>query len=181
MGFLFVASVGVVPQWFKRRRSLANGIATSGSGFGGLVYSLAVGAMLPAIGLPWTFRVLGILCFIVNGICSILIRDRNSILGSSQLAFDSHMLRRKEYLLLAGFGWFSMLAYVVLIFSLANYARRIVGLGASEAALISALFNLGQGLGRPPIGYFSDTVGRINMAMLMTFLAGLFALAIWVS
>lgn len=72
-----------------------------------------------------------------------------------------------------------MLAYVVLIFSLANYANEI-GLDASKAATVSALFNLGQFLGRPPIGYFSDTVGRLNMAGGTTFLAGLFALAIWI-
>jgi MFS family permease len=72
-----------------------------------------------------------------------------------------------------------MLAYVVLIFSLANYANE-VGLDASQAAVISALFNLGQFFGRPPIGYFSDAMGRINMAMVTTFAGGVFALLIWI-
>ncbi|KAK6000036.1 hypothetical protein QM012_004024 [Aureobasidium pullulans] len=135
MGFLFVGSVGIVPQWFTTKRSLANGIATAGSGLGGLIYSLATGAMIPSIGLAWAFRVLG-------------------------------------------FGWFSMLAYVVLLFSLANFARS-VGLTASQASTVSAIFNLGQAIGRPPIGYFSDNIGRINMATLMTFISGLFALVIW--
>lgn len=40
MGFLFVGSVGVVPQWFSKKRSLANGIGTAGSGIGGMMYSL---------------------------------------------------------------------------------------------------------------------------------------------
>lgn len=178
MGFLFVGSVGIVPQWFTTRRSLANGIGTAGSGMGGLVYSLATGAMIRTIGLSWAFRVLGILACVVNGICALLIRDRNKIIGASQLAFDVSLLKRPEYLLLLGYGWFSMLAYVTLIFSLANYAES-VGLSSSQASIISALLNLGQGLGRPPIGYFSDAIGRINMAMLMTFLAGLFSLVIW--
>lgn len=179
MGFLFVGSVGIVPQWFTTRRSLANGFATCGSGLGGLVYSLATGAMIESIGLAWAFRVLGILACVVNTICALLIRDRNKAIGSSQLAFDGKLFKRTEYLLLCGYGWFSILAYVVLIFSLANYANSI-GLSASQASIISALFNLGQAFGRPPIGYFSDAIGRINMAGLMTFLAGLFALVIWV-
>lgn len=178
MGFLFVASVGIVPQWFTTRRSLANGFATSGSGFGGLLYSLATGAMIPSIGLAWTFRVLGILAFAVNIVCIILIRDRNKIIGTTHLAFETRLFKRPEYLLLNAFGFFSMLGYVVLIFSLANYGNAI-GLDASQAALISALFNLGQAFGRPPIGYFSDSIGRINMAAFMTFLAGFFALVIW--
>ncbi|KAH0401762.1 putative monocarboxylate transporter, partial [Aureobasidium melanogenum] len=178
MGFLFVGSVGIVPQWFTTKRSLANGIATAGSGLGGLIYSLATGAMIPSIGLAWAFRVLGIVACVVNGICAMLVKDRNKAIGSSQLAFDAQLFKRTEYLLLLGFGWFSMLAYVVLLFSLANFARS-VGLTASQASTVSAILNLGQAVGRPPIGYFSDSIGRINMATLMTFISGLFALVIW--
>ena len=179
LGFLFIGSVPVVPQWFTTRRSLASGMATCGSGIGGLMYSLAAGAMIKSIGLPWAFRTLGIIVFVVNGICTALMRDRNKIIGSSMLAFDLDIFRRPEYLLLGAWGWFSMLGYVVLIFSLANYTND-VGLTDSQAAVISALFNFGQFLGRPPIGYFSDTVGRINMAMGTTFACGVFALVIWI-
>lgn len=102
MGFLFVGSVGIVPQWFTTRRSLANGIATAGSGLGGLVYSLATGAMIPSIGLAWAFRVLGIVAFVVNAVCALLVKDRNKAIGSSQLAFDVQLFKRTEYLLLLG-------------------------------------------------------------------------------
>ena len=56
MGFLFVGSVGVVPQWFTKKRSLANGIATAGSGLGGMTYSLATNAMIQSLGVSWAFR-----------------------------------------------------------------------------------------------------------------------------
>lgn len=73
-----------------------------------------------------------------------------------------------------------MLGYIVLLFSLPNYANSI-GLTAQQGAIIGAVLNLGQGLGRPPIGYFSDSLGRINMAGFMTFLSGVFSLVIWVN
>lgn len=180
MGFLFVPSVSIVPQWFTKRRSLANGIAASGSGFGGLVYSLAAGASIQRLGLAWTFRIFGIVTFTSHIICIILIKDRNKILNSSQLAFDYKLFMRVEYLLVCFFGFFSLLGYVVLIFSLANYANYI-GLTASQASIVSAVFNLGQAFGRPPVGYFSDSVGRINMAGFMTFLGALFSLVIWIN
>ncbi|KAG9258222.1 putative monocarboxylate transporter [Emericellopsis atlantica] len=179
MGFLFVASVPIVPQWFSTRRSLANGFSTCGSGLGGLIYSFATGAMLQSLGLAWTFRVLGIVAFVVNTICTILVKDRNKILNATQLAFDVKLFKRPEYLLLLGYGFFSMLAYVVMIFSLANYANYI-GLNASQAALVSAMYNMGQGLGRPLVGYFSDRTGRITMASFMTLVAGILSLAIWI-
>ena len=178
MGFLFVGSVGIPAQWFTTRRSLANGISAAGSGIGGLVYSLATQAMIKSIGLPWAFRTLGIIAFIVNAICALLMRDRNKLIGSSQLSFDYRLFKRPEFLGLMVFGFLSMLGYVVLLFSLPNYARTI-GLTAKQGSIIGAILNLGQALGRPPIGYFSDNVGRLNMASGMTLLVGLFSLLIW--
>ncbi|KAF7548462.1 hypothetical protein G7Z17_g7028 [Cylindrodendrum hubeiense] len=180
MGFLFVPSVGIVPQWFTTRRSLANGISAAGSGLGGLLYSLASGAMIKNLGVAWAFRILGIIVFVVNTICVLLVKDRNKIIGSRQAPFDIALFKRVEYLLLLGYGWFSMLGYIVLIFSLANYANA-VGLDSSKAALVSAIFNLGQAFGRPFIGYFSDRTGRINMACLTTFMAAVFVFALWIN
>ena len=179
MGFLFVGSVGVPPQWFTTRRSLANATAAAGSGFGGLIYSLATNAMIERISLAWAFRILGILAFTVNTGCALLMKDRNKQIGSSQLAFDYKMFKQIQYLLLLSWGFFSMLGYIVLLFSLPNFATS-VGLTQKQGSVIGALLNLGQGLGRPPIGYFSDSIGRINMAVAMTFLSGLFALVIWI-
>ncbi|KAL9600113.1 MAG: hypothetical protein Q9219_003369 [cf. Caloplaca sp. 3 TL-2023] len=169
MGYLFVGSVGVVPQWFTTKRSFANGIATAGSGIGGLMYSLATNAMIESLGVGWAFRILGILAFTVNFICAILIRDRNKAIGSSQLAFDYTLFTRIEYLLTLGWGFFSMLGYIVLLFSLPSYAIS-VGLSPKQGSIVGALLNLGQGLGRPCVGIFSDSAGRINIAGFLTYL-----------
>ncbi|CZT05034.1 related to protein MCH2 (monocarboxylate permease homolog) [Rhynchosporium agropyri] len=179
MGFLFVASVGLIPQWFSTQRSFANSIAAAGSGMGGLIYSLATNAMIKSIGLGWAFRILAIVACAVNVICTLLIKDRNKQVGSVQMAFDVSLFKRVEFLLLLGWGFFSMLGYIVLLFSLPSYARS-VGLTASQGSVIGALLNLGQGVGRPFVGYFSDSFGRINMACTCTFLAGFFCLVIWI-
>jgi hypothetical protein len=144
MGFLFIASVGIVPQWFTTKRSFANSIAAAGSGIGGVIYSLGTNAMIKSIGLGWAFRVLAIVSASVNTICTLLVRDRNKAVGSIQVAFDVRLFKRPEFLLLLGWGFFSMLGYVVLLFSLPNYARSI-GLSAKQGSIIGALLNVGQG------------------------------------
>src|SRR5277367_383475 len=179
MGFLFIASVGLCPQWFVKRRSFANSIAAAGSGLGGLIYSLATGAMIQSVGLGWAFRILAIVTFAVNGICAILVRDRNIAIGSIHEAFALRLLKRPEFLLLLGWGFFSLIGYVVLLFSLPNYATSI-GLTAQQGSVIGALLNLGQGLGRPCVGFFSDAAGRMNIALLGTFLSGFFCFVIWI-
>ncbi|KAF1956299.1 hypothetical protein CC80DRAFT_504870 [Byssothecium circinans] len=178
MGFQFVGSVVVVPQWFTTRRSLANGFSAAGSGVGGLMYSLAAQSMIKNMSLPWAFRILGILACVVNTSCSLLVKDRNKQIGSSQLSFDYRLFRKPQFIGLLTYGFLSLLGYVVLLFSLPNYART-VGMDATQGSIIGAMFNLGQVLGRPPIGYFSDTIGRLNMAASMTALCGIFVLVIW--
>lgn len=134
--------------------------------------------MIGHINLGWAFRILGILACVVNLVCTLLVKDRNKQIGSSQLSFDYRLFNRPEFVLLQTFGFLSMLGYIVLLFSLPNYAQS-VGMTAKQGSIIEAVLILGQALGLPPIGYFSDTIGRINIAATMTFLAGLFSLVIW--
>ncbi|KAL9109335.1 MAG: hypothetical protein Q9227_005965 [Pyrenula ochraceoflavens] len=143
MGFLFVGSVGIAAQWFLKKRSLANAIAAAGSGMGGLMYSLATQAMIDSVGLGWAFRILGILSCAVNLTCANLLRDRNRQVGARHNPFDVQLLKRPEFCLLQGWSFFSMLGYVVVIFSLPNYAVS-VGLSAKQGSIVAALLNVGQ-------------------------------------
>lgn len=179
MGFLFVGSVGIIAQWFTKKRSLANAVAAAGSGFGGLTYSLATQRMIDTLGLPWAFRILGIVSCLVNLICSNLLRDRNKAVGARHKAFDFQLLKRPEFVLLQGWSILSMLGYTALLFSLPNYAASI-GLSAKQGSIIGALMNLGQMLGRPVMGLISDRYGRINIAVFLTLLCGIFCFAFWI-
>ncbi|KAL2218741.1 putative MFS monocarboxylate transporter [Thermoascus aurantiacus ATCC 26904] len=58
-GCLFVPSVAILPQYFKKRRAFANGLAASGSSIGGVVYPIMFNQLQMKIGFPWATRVLG--------------------------------------------------------------------------------------------------------------------------
>ena len=143
------------------------------------MYSLATGAMIESIGLAWAFRVLGILAFAVTFICAMLIKDRNKAIGASQLAFDYRLFRRYEFVIMECWGFFSILGYIVLLFSLPNYASN-VGLTPSQGSTIGALLNLGQAIGRPIVGIFSDRLGPFNVAAFLTAICGIFCFVIWI-
>ncbi|KAI1813718.1 major facilitator superfamily transporter [Poronia punctata] len=178
MGLIFVASAPVAAQWFRRKRSLANGCTAAGSGFGGLTYSLATNAMIQRIGLAWTFRALAIICFVVNGVASCFIRDRNHAVGSVHIAFHWSLFRRPSFILFQLWLFLSMLGYTILVFSIVAYAQA-VGLSASQASIVGALFNLSQGLGRPFIGLSSDSAGRLNIANLCTLWCSILCFFVW--
>jgi len=180
LGSLFVPVATIVPQWFTTKRSLASGISISGAGLGGFIYSLVAGAAIKNLGLVWTFRILGILSFTVNTTCILLIKDRNKPIKNTKISMELPLFKRGSFLLLIGFSCFTIFGYFILIFSLAHYGVEI-GLTASQASLIAGLFNLGQAIGRPLIGYFSDAAGRVRMAGITTFLGGVICLAVWIN
>lgn len=179
MGFCFIGSVGIVSQWFDKKRSLVNGIVSSGSGTGGLVYSLATGKMIPSLGFPWAVRVIGILCFSVNIISGNLLRQRSKPSRKGTPVFRLSLLMRPEYLLFLAWGFLSVMGYVALLFSLSSYTVA-VGHTQSHGSLASALMNLGQAIGRPLVGLLSDRFGRVEVPFIATFLTGLFSLVIWI-
>ncbi|KAF5583573.1 major facilitator superfamily transporter (Mch2) [Fusarium pseudocircinatum] len=179
LGLLFIPTASVVPQWFTTKRSLASGVSLAGAGLGGGVYSLSAAAMIRTVGLQWAFRILAVIAFTINGLGIMLIKDRHKHVKPNRSTMAFSLFTRIDYSLLVGFGAFTMFSYFILIFSLANFANSI-GLNSSQAAVISALFNFSQAIGRPLFGYFSDSFGRINMAAAGTFATGVLCLAVWI-
>lgn len=179
MGFLYITASGILPQWFSKRRSLALGIASSGSGLGGLVYNLGSGAGVEFLGVKGTYRVLAVCTAVVNGVCALLLKDRNSSVQPRKQAFDIREFGHTETCLIIAWGFFTELGYIVLLYSLPNYAIS-VGLSPAQGSMVGAIFNLGLAVGRPAIGWWSDTFGRINVATAMTALCSIFCLALWI-
>lgn len=58
-GLVFVPSVALASTYFLKNRSLALGVAASGSATGGLVFPAIAQQLLPKVGFPWTVRVMG--------------------------------------------------------------------------------------------------------------------------
>ncbi|KAM7190635.1 Major facilitator superfamily domain containing protein [Naviculisporaceae sp. PSN 640] len=163
LGFCFTATVGLIPQWFNKRRSFANALAAGGSGLGGLTYSLATNTMISTLGLDWAFRILAIVSFVVNGACSLTVKDRNKAVGAIHIPIHLPLFKRLEYWLFIGWGFFGLISYIIVVFSITDYAQ-VVGLTASQGSIAAAVFNLSQGIGRPVIGLISDRFGRLNIA-----------------
>lgn len=179
-GFLYVGSIGIIPQWFSKRRSLASAIAAAGSGIGGMSYCLGSQAMIEDISLAWCFRISAIVAFTINSCCILVIRDRNKYIDPNQRAFDLSLLKNFKLILIILWGWFSTLGYTIILFSLPDNALKI-GLSAWQAAIVGAMANLGMAIGRPIVGYFSDHVGRLNMICLASALSSIFSFCIWTS
>ena len=193
--------MAITSQWFEKKRSLANAIVSSGTGFGALIYSLATQSMIQTIGLRWSFRILAIVCFVVNTIASLLMRDRNAVVGSKHRAFSFALMKKPEFLCLQAWSFLTTMGYTALAFSVSAQAIS-VGLSPAQASLLTSLYNLGQvsrprykapceidiadyyslmaqAIGRPLIGLQADRFGRINVSLLATIISAILGFAFW--
>lgn len=178
VGFIYIPSTVVLSQWFTKRRSLANGISTAGSGIGGLMFSFATSALVANLSVSWSLRTTGIITGVMNLTAAVLIRHRNDVIQPYQKALDVTLLRRYDVLLLLGWAFIVMLGFITLFFSLPDFTRSI-NLTNSQAAGLSAFLNLGVATGRPLTGILSDRFGRMEVAGLLTLACATTVFAIW--
>lgn len=179
IGFIYVPSLPILSQWFEGRRSLANGIASAGSGFGGALFAWTTGAIIDAFGLQWALCATGLITFVLVTIATSLLRDRNKYIRPPQLAFDTSLLTRRDVRLLLAWSFVSMLGYITLLFSLSDFALSI-GISSQQATDIIGYLNIGTAIGRPVIGIMSDKFDRIDVAGALTLICGLSCFAFWV-
>jgi MFS family permease len=178
IGFVIVPSMAILSQWFSKKRSVANGLSSAGSGVGGMAFSWGTQAMIKNIGLSWALRITGIATLVACTIATLLIRDRNRHIQPPQLAFDTKLLRRYEVILLLLWAFISMFGYITLLFSLSDFALSI-GLTPAQGTDVVGFLNLGTAVGRPIIGIASDRFSRINTAGVLTMVCGLSCFAFW--
>ncbi|KAI1418312.1 MFS transporter, MCP family, solute carrier family 16, member 6 [Hypoxylon sp. FL1857] len=179
IGLIYIPATAIIPQWFFKRRSLANGICAAGSGIGGLVLSFATQAMLRRLGLPWSLRITAIVVFFVCLVATLLIRSRNDEVKPDQRIFNFRLLRSYHTFFILAWSFVMMFGYMILMFSLSDYALAI-GRSDQDAATVAAILNLGAAVGRPIIGYISDQYGRVEIAGLLTAGCGILVFVLWV-
>jgi MFS family permease len=179
IGFIYVPSLPILSQWFEARRSLANGIASAGSGFGGALFAWTTGAIIDAFGLQWALCATGLITLFLTTIATSLLRDRNKYIRPPQLALDTSLLKKYEVQLLLAWSFVSMLGYITLLFSLSDFALSIE-ISAQRATDVIGFLNIGTAVGRPIIGIASDKSNRIDVALALTLICGLSCFAFWI-
>lgn len=180
-GLAFVAAPvpPIIPQWFSKRRSLAMGLGSGGSGFGGLVFNLGMQKITEVYSVRWALRAQAIICVVINLSCSFLIRTRGHKIKVEFKPFDLQVTKLLSFWLMASWVTFAMFGYVLVQYCLSD-ATRTLGYSAYQGSISAALLNVGVIFGRPLAGYFADKIGSLTTATIVYLLCGVFALAMWI-
>ncbi|KAG9321767.1 hypothetical protein KVV02_005686 [Mortierella alpina] len=167
-------------QWFVARRGMASGIGISGSGVGGLVFSVLIEKLNASIGHRWCLRVLAIVVWCSMAVSGLLIRQFSAT-GAQAVNVsmkDVETMKRPAFMimlagvLLTSFGYFSPLNL------LPSYAVDH-NLSKAQGAMLNSFLNGASFFGRFIGGIFGDRFGLINLMLFCVAASALTTLVVW--
>lgn len=191
---IFIPPTLILPQYFKKYRAFAMGIAVSGAGLGGITFALSSNRLIQETGdQRWALRMTGIVTFVLALIATLLNKPRNYkplpysttlkpkfIKDNFELIFDIKIFKSYPLVLVSLWFLLCLLGYTLMLFSMAAYCS-LVGLSAHSASTVTALLNAGQVFGRPSLGIIADRVGRNNLSASVSLLISILLWAYWIN
>ena len=178
---LTTTSLAAVSHWFKRRRGLTQGLAMTGSSFGGVAIPLILRSTLPRFGYKWSIRCLGFVfigCLLIGNIfIKARLKPAVGVNKKSIISLSIFGDLRFSLLTISVFGF-----EVVLFGSLGlfpTYATVNPSYPSNTGFYLLAVMNGVSCLGRFFPGLVADKVGRFNVLLIMILFTLVLMLAVW--
>jgi len=180
-GFGYATPIPVMAKWFPDKRGLAVGLAVGGYGAGSAIFGpLAQLKLIPAYGLPTTFRILGTIFLVMTIVGALLLRnppagyrpdgwspEAAKGAGSLRDFTPGEMLGTPTfYLMWVGYA-LGCSAGLMVISQLVPFAKSVGIRAAALSTMTLVVGAFGNASGRILSGWMSDRLGRINVLRTM--------------
>ncbi|KAG2735030.1 hypothetical protein G9P44_001244 [Scheffersomyces stipitis] len=191
LAFIGLPTFTVLPLWFTnkpmqknyrikdRMLTLSQGIATAGTGLGGLVFNLAMQKVLEKHGYRWALRVESFISIFTCTIAILMLKEKKTSKMVEFTFFDKDIFFSPGFRLLVGYIFFSMLGYVVTLYSIANWTIAL-GYSAKQGSIVAAMTSVGIIFGRPTIGLLCDKFGAVTVSCVVYIVMAIFTFAMWI-
>ncbi|CAG8169214.1 unnamed protein product [Penicillium olsonii] len=196
MTLAYTPVLGVIGQYFKRRRAAAMGIVISGSSLGGVIWPIMLQKLLynPKIGFAWTLRIVGFMMLPLLAMTCLLVKppvpNSTAIIDqTTEREKAGEMPERPVLKLRVGFGqlknpttlltcsafFFIYFGIFTPLFFTASFAQA-KRFSEDLSFYTISIMNAASLIGRILPGFFADSYGRFNTCVLMTLFSGIIAL-----
>ncbi|BFZ65076.1 hypothetical protein YB2330_006239 [Saitoella coloradoensis] len=167
-GLLFCPAVALASTYFLRNRSVAIGIAASGTATGGVVFPIIVRQLLPTAGVGWAIRTLGFIMVFNTIIVALFMRPRLPPRPFGPI-IDWDAFRNPSYTLYAIGMFFSFWGIYFAFYYIGSFARSELGFAYQDSIDLLIIMN-GIGLpGRIIPNFVADRwIGPLNMLLPFT-------------
>ncbi|KAJ9070714.1 hypothetical protein DSO57_1004945 [Entomophthora muscae] len=174
--FVFIPAISAPATWFTERRGLATGIASTGSGIGGLVMPLLTQSSLEKHGVASTLRLTSLLCAIVFICAGLVLKTPDSL--RSRPAISLSIFRDYRFCAFFIGEMFFAFGFLVPILLLPGFANHIQ-LPVKDGALALSILNFLSAGGRILFGFLADRLGAIHVIIFCSAAAALANIFIW--
>ncbi|KAI8341496.1 major facilitator superfamily domain-containing protein [Chlamydoabsidia padenii] len=178
---VYMSVVAVIPQWFTTKRGVAMGISSSGTGIGGLTLSPLASYLIIKYGIPWAYRIIGLMAFGICMVTTVLIKARvppppmnDRIKSPIKLS----MFKDINFVIWLFGAVISLTGYMVPLFYLPKYGASI-GLDPATTSNLVGICCAMNAVGRLALGWVADRIGRLNMYITSCTIAGLLCCLLW--
>ncbi|KAK0503643.1 major facilitator superfamily domain-containing protein [Armillaria luteobubalina] len=187
-GIMYTPTSSVVAHHFKKRRSIAMGIITTGSAIGGFFFSSIFGHFLDgSIGFAWGIRIGAFVCLACLCTANLLMRTNyprsqtttRPALPSTATPLTA-LLRTPAYIFMILYGFFISLALYNPMFSVELFAQEHNNIPSTLTDYLVAIINLSSTLGRTIPNWLADRYGVLPVYIPCVAAAGVLALVMMV-
>ncbi|KAJ7290406.1 major facilitator superfamily domain-containing protein [Mycena rebaudengoi] len=181
-GVTTTPSITYIPQWFTKRRGLANGIAFSGAGTGGLIFPFIFSTTLEKLGFAWTLRIWAATLLIIGGMALYFVWPRLPAIRppattrehsrAVALKLEFAYLFSPLWVMNALLTFMASTGLFAVSFYLATYCSSLELSSAATSGAVAA-FNASGLLGEISIGYACDRFAYPLVILFIGSLGGL--------
>ncbi|MCL2630040.1 MAG: OFA family MFS transporter [Firmicutes bacterium] len=182
MGFTYSTTIACAQKWYPHKKGLVTGIIVSALGFGGVIFTPVVEALIKAfggegVGESFAFMVLSGIFLVVCSVSSIFLKNppdnyliskivpKSAVPCTKQSYSTSEMLKKPEfYLIIFTFMLACMGGLMIIGFAKPIAVAKGLGDTAYVGVMIISIFN---SLGRLTWGIASDKLGRVNTLLIL--------------
>ena len=181
-GFGYATPIPVMAKWFPDKRGLAVGLAVGGYGAGSAIFGpLSQLKLIPSLGLPATFKILGAIFFVMTMVGAFLLKNppagykpegwspaTTSKAAATTYEFSpGEVLRTPTFYLMWVAYALGASAGLMVISQLVPFAKSVGIAAAALSTMTLVVGATGNASGRILSGWMSDALGRINVLRIM--------------
>ena len=179
-GLLYIPSVALIPLYFKDRRGLALGLATSGASVGGVVYPIVFRRLLDEIGFAWATRVIAFIALATLAVAAVIVQPLNQMKKPVRQLFEVSAVKEVPLLAFMVSAFLLFCAFLIPFFLTPTFAETALGTSEDTAFYLLAVINAAQFFGRTIPAAMSDYGAGEAMLFGAEAIAGILGLA-WIA
>ena len=172
-GLVFLPSQAILSQYFKKRRGIAIGIASTGSPVASMIFPIIFGRLQPTIGFPWATRVLAFLMLGLSIIPLLFMRVRVPPSGKVRSLIDRTAFRDVPFILCCCGDVLCFMTIYVGFFYIQSFAIRFDITTPDFSPYLVTLLGAGSIVGRIGPNYLADKCGPVSILSLSGLACGI--------